>query len=108
MTTSERVESILKHSKEARNSDKQLWIIYAQKSGVGLSQSQIEKIVDMPSFETLRRVRQKIQEQGKYEADKEIKLERKHKAMIMQQVSPKANPEQLENYIKYRPLPWGQ
>lgn len=107
MNVTERVTNILKASKEARNSDKELWIIYAQKSGVGLSEQQIEKIKDMPSFETLRRVRQKIQSEGRYEANPEIKKERAHKAMVIQQNEPKASSEQLERLIRV-PAPWGQ
>lgn len=106
MTTSERVLAILKAAKQTRNSDKELWIIYAQKSGVGLSPEQIEKVRDMPEFETLRRVRQKIQQDGKYEADPEIKKERSHKAMIMQQTSPILSAEQMETTLKYRVLDW--
>lgn len=79
MTITDRVKSILKASKPSRNDDKELWIIYAQKSGVNLSSFQIDKIREMPSFETIRRVRQKIQEQGQFEADPKVQEARYEK-----------------------------
>lgn len=72
MNTTQRVESILKASRKARNSDFELWLIFAQKCGVSLSQHQIERLREMPSFETIRRTRQKYQMDGKYRADKEV------------------------------------
>lgn len=53
MKTSDRVEYILQASKSARNSDKELLIIYMQKSGMNLSPQQIEVFRDMPSAETI-------------------------------------------------------
>lgn len=72
MNISERVENILKVSRDARNSDKELLIIYMQKAGMDLSQKQRNIFRDMPSSETIRRIRQKFQEQGKYKADKAV------------------------------------
>lgn len=53
------------------------------KSGMGLSQEQIETFRNMPSLEAVRRTRQKIQEDGMYPADPEVDQERfrKFKAM---------------------------
>ena len=72
MKISERVENILKVSHAARNSDKDLIVIYMQKSGMELTPKQIKVFKEMPSTETIRRVRQQLQEQGKYEADEEV------------------------------------
>ena len=83
MTTTERVANIMKVSHDARNSDKSLWLIYAQKSGANLTPAQIKVINAMPEFETLRRVRQSIQAKGQYEADPSIKAQRKAKAQIL-------------------------
>lgn len=107
MTITQRVENILRASQDARNSDKELWLIYAQKSGVGLSSQQLEAIRDMPSFETLRRVRQKIQQVGSYPATESITKERAHKAMVMEQTSPRFSPQQLEKTLNIKILPWG-
>lgn len=106
MTITQRVESILKHSKEARNSDIELQIIYMQKSGLNLTSEQQQAFRDMDNLWTVRRERQKLQEQGKYEADAQVKTERKHKAMVVQQNAPRASPEYMEQLITRRPLDW--
>ena len=72
MKINERIEAILKASKAARNSDTELLIIYLQKSGMELTPKQIEKFKDLPSMETITRVRRQLQEQGKYEADESV------------------------------------
>ncbi len=108
MNVTHQVENILKASRSARNSDKSLWLIYAQKSGLNLSESQIETFKSMPSFETIRRTRQKIQEHGKYPADNDI-----NEARYSKFVNVKANinyddPEKLLEDQGYNILPFGQ
>ena len=76
MNTKTRVESILKYCPKARNSDKELLVIYLQKSGMELTDKQIEVFMNMPSTESIRRIRQKLQEEGKYLADKEVEDKR--------------------------------
>lgn len=99
MTISNRVEAILKASKDARNSDTMLQIIYMQKAGMNLTQHQIELFKSLPSMETLRRTRQKIQEGGKYPADKQVKKQRDFKSLQMQQITPKATPKYIEQTL---------
>ena len=72
MKLTEQVENILRVSKKARNSDKELLIIYMQKFGMNLSDAQIDKFKDMPSMESITRARRILQEQGKYEATEEV------------------------------------
>ena len=72
MRIKEQVESILKYDPASRNSDKRLLVVYMQKAGMNLTPEQIEKFKDLPSTETIRRIRQKLQEQGKYPAKEEI------------------------------------
>lgn len=72
MSVTNQVEAILSHSRLARNSDKELWLIYAQKAGVNLSYEQMQAIRSLPSFETIRRVRQRLQEKGLYAADPQV------------------------------------
>lgn len=72
MKVSERVENILKASHAARNSDRELQIIYMQKAGLELTPKQIELFRKLPSMETIRRTRQSLQEQGKYPADEAV------------------------------------
>lgn len=79
MKINERIEAILKASKAARNSDTELLIIYMQKSGLELTPKQIEKFKDLPSMETITRVRRQLQEQGKYEATQEVQEARYEK-----------------------------
>lgn len=79
MKISERVENILRASTKARNSDKELLVIYMQKSGMELNPKQIEIFKSMPSMETIRRIRQKLQEQGKYPADSVVEEARYQK-----------------------------
>lgn len=109
MNVTEQVESILKHSVQARNSDKELLIIFMQKSGLDLDARQIQRFRDMPSFETLRRVRQKIQEGGKYKASKKVEDTRKFKAMQIQQQAPTFSADGLEKTLSgLTILPWGE
>lgn len=109
MTINQRVQSILSASSAARNSDKELWIIYAQKSGLELSDKQIECIRSMPEFETLRRVRQKIQAVGQYRADSVVEQARKYKAIQTRQRIPFMDAEDIEyTFDGRRVLPYGE
>lgn len=83
MTIRDRVESILKVSRKARNSDTELQLIYLQKLGMNLSQHQIDVFRQAPSMETIRRIRQKLQMDGKYPADKEVE-ERRYEQFVSQ------------------------
>jgi len=109
MTIRQRITNILAASDKAKNSDKELWIIYAQKSGVNLSPEQIAKIKDMPEFETLRRTRQVIQASGSYKADAVVEAARKEKASVIHQRIPFMDDDTLERTFDGRIiLPWGQ
>lgn len=72
MKVVDQVENILKASHKARNSDKELLIIYMQKFGLELTPRQVELFKEMPSTETIRRVRQQLQMEGKYPASEEV------------------------------------
>lgn len=112
MTIAERVEAILANVPATRNSDTELLIIYMQKAGMNLSAEQQRLFKEMPSVGTVRRVRRKLQEQGKYPASDEVKRERSHKAMVMQQNIPKLRGEQavkhIEETLDIKVLPWGK
>lgn len=109
MTITNQVANILRAIPSTRSSDKELLVIYMQKSGMNLSPAQIEKFRSMPSFETLRRVRQKIQEDGKYPASDLVKKERKFKSFQMQQQAPSFKADGLEKTLTGQTiLPWGQ
>lgn len=108
MTITQRVTNIMKVSHQARNSDKELWIIYAQKSGLDLTAQQLDVLRAMPEFETIRRVRQKIQQDGMYEADPSIKAERKEKAELIRGAVPYNNSELLAELINKEVPEWAK
>ena len=108
LTTTQRIRNILAMLPDTRNSDTELQIVFMQKSGMNLSEQQIALFKRMPKLETIRRVRQKIQESGEYEADPKIKKERAHKAMVMQQTTPTFNEQQIEQTLNIKVLPWGK
>lgn len=99
MTTTDRIRSILRVSHKSRNSDLELWIIFAQKSGMNLSQYQIDKLRLMPSFETIRRTRQKIQEQGDLRADPEVEERRYEKFKQVRGEIGSSQPESVEEQL---------
>lgn len=105
---SDQVENILKASKDARNSDKELQVIYMQKSGMELTPKQIKLFKEMPSMETIRRVRQQLQEQGKYEADDNVNEKRYEKFKEVRANIKSENAETLIERQGYRVLEWGE
>jgi len=105
---SEQVENILKFSKDARNSDKELIILYMQKFGMDLTPQQIQTFREMPSTETIRRVRQQLQEQGKYEADDSVNEARYNKFTKVRANIKSENAESLIEKQGYKVLPWGE
>lgn len=109
MTIAQQVESILKHVPKTRDSDKELMIVYMRKFGLELTPKQEELFREMPTAETLTRVRRKLQEDGKYQASAEVRAERDFKSMQMQQITPKANAHYVDVTMDGRQvLPWGE
>lgn len=83
MTVTQQVTNILQASRDARNSDRELIIIYMDKFGMELTEKQKLLFREMPSTETIRRIRQKLQEDGQYPAEENVDKARfeKHKEM---------------------------
>ena len=106
MKVSQQVENILAAVPKTRDSDRELWVVYAQKFGVDLTEAQVDKIRQMPSLETLTRCRRKLQEQGKYKASPKIAQERRIKSYMMQQNAPTATPERTGEILNQRAIPW--
>ncbi|MDP4227191.1 MAG: hypothetical protein Q8910_12495 [Bacteroidota bacterium] len=73
MKTRQKVEQILKDYPATRDSDRELRKQYGR-TFYGLTEEQV-KVFDLfqTDFETIRRNRQKIQEEGLYPANKEVK-----------------------------------
>lgn len=108
MKVTDQVENILRVSQKARNSDKELMIIYMQKFGMELSEKQIDLFRQMPAFETIRRIRQKLQEEGKYPASKEVDNARFEKYKQVRGEIGVGDPEQLLEAKGYRVIPFGE
>lgn len=109
MTIKQRVEAILKVSRMARNSDRELYIIYMQKAGLKLTPEQVELYRSLPSTDTLGRIRRKLQEEGKYPADPEVNEARYNKFVdTTQNINHVGSPEELLEKQGKRVLPWGQ
>ncbi len=63
MTLKEKIKKLLEVKPQLRNSDKELLLEIFRLKGVGLTQSQEEKIRDLPAFESITRLRRKAQEE---------------------------------------------
>lgn len=100
MTIADRVKNILSASVEARNSDKALLKIYMLKSGLDLTSKQMDLLIDMPSFETITRVRRDVQAKGQYTASEGIRRQRKAKSLVVQQNAPTASTHRLEQILE--------
>lgn len=98
-TISDRVRYVLGEYEHTRNSDKELLVVYMQKSGMNLTKEQIKIFRSMPSMEAIRRVRQKIQENGEYLPADEVRRERLLKAKAMQITTPLGKPERIESVL---------
>jgi len=71
------IESVLATNPQARNSDIVLILEVWAMEGVALSPNQVAKIKSATRPETIRRTRQKLQEEGKYLASKQVQEKRK-------------------------------
>ncbi len=100
MTITNRVESILKHVPKTRSSDKELLITYMQKSGMELTDKQIELFKQLPSMETIRRSRQVIQMEGRYLPTKEVEEARFEKYQQMKQGVGLTDPSNILETVK--------
>jgi hypothetical protein len=98
-TVTNRVRIVLRDFPSSRSSDKELYLIYLQKSGMNLTEEQIKIFRDMPSLETISRVRRKVQENGEYLADSEVRNERLLKSRAMNIVAPLGKPERIEEVL---------
>jgi hypothetical protein len=72
--TNQEVARILATDYKSRNDDKRLMLRVWQEEGLGLTDRQREMFMSdkISSPETIRRTRQKLQEEGKFKAAKEV------------------------------------
>lgn len=108
MTTTQQIETVLRERVQTRSDDKMLILAVWEELGLKLTKEQIEVFYDLPSTETIRRVRQKLQEQGKYLATKEVQQFREVKSQEVQQTVFTASPQGVQNVLEQRTKvdPW--
>jgi len=106
MRVKDEVEAILQEVPSARNSDRVLFIEYMQRNGMNLSLSQREQFWNLAMPETVRRIRQKLQEGGKYMATDKVRRERQHKGWIVQQNIPSVSPKDVQRILEQPAIPW--
>lgn len=102
MKVSQAVEHTLKNNVGSRSSDKQLILAVWETYGFYLSASQALKFMDLPSPETIRRIRQKIQEEGKYPANEGVRRHRSFKSLQVQQSIPSVEADKVDELINNR------
>lgn len=76
MKTNDLVEKILAEKPETRDNDRLLMLYVWKNQGLHLNDMQIAAFKQAASPESIRRTRQKLQEQGKYRASEQVEQER--------------------------------
>lgn len=76
MRVKDKVERVLSQKPETRDNDKLLMLYVWQIEGLNLSDSQLKKWKEVSSPESIRRMRQKFQEEGEYKASEEVEQKR--------------------------------
>jgi len=76
MRVKDKVARILAQKPETRDNDKLLMLYVWQIEGLNLSESQLKKWKEVSSPESIRRMRQKLQEDGQYLASPEVEEHR--------------------------------
>lgn len=95
------VEQVLASSVEARNSDNELIIQMLQANGAELTPRQ-EEVVRGLVFESITRVRRKLQHDGKYLPSDAVVKFRRFKSAQVQQIAPSASANYIANTIDGR------
>lgn len=108
LSTKQRTENLLKFVPETRSNDKLLCIVFMQKSGLNLSDSQQRAFMEMDDLWNVRRYRQKFQEKGKYPADEATNEARYRKYVEVTSNIKSEDPEQALETQGIKVLPWGQ
>lgn len=106
MRTSNLVEWVLKNKEQPRNSDIELIIDVWQEQGLYLTEQQKQTLRrECSKPETIRRIRQKLQQDGKYLANSTVRSERKWLGMRAQQNFPTTTVDKVEN-LTQSAIPW--
>lgn len=99
MKTSDIIKNILGADRQARNSDKRLLLRVWERQGLHLTEHQTTKFMEASSAESIRRTRQKLQQDGLYPADQIISGHRRFKGAQVQQNIPVTDADDVENLI---------
>lgn len=99
MKTVQIIKNILGNDRQARNSDRHLMLKVWEWQGLFLSESQRAKFMEVASAESIRRTRQKLQEDGAYPADQVIGATRRFKGAQVQQNMPVTDADDVENLV---------
>ena len=94
------VERALSNNDQARNSDKILLLQVWHDLGLELTREQQTKFLDLPSPETIRRIRHKLQEAGRYLADEEVRSTRQKIEKAKHNYTAIARPEHIEELMQ--------
>lgn len=94
------VEMVLRDYPETRDSDRKLLVKVWAHCGLYLNEAQAYKFFSIAAPETIRRVRQKLQESGRYKASERVANSRELKSQVIQQNAPIAKPERLDNVLQ--------
>jgi hypothetical protein len=94
------IEGVLRDHPDSRSSDKELYILVWEQFGFFMSESQKAKFRELPSSETIRRVRQKLQEEGKYTAAERVRRHRNRKSQEVQQRMPTTKSDKVEPLLE--------
>ena len=107
MKVSQATELVLQRSQAARDSDNELRLQVLDMMGANLTEWQ-KSIFRRTNMESVRRTRQKLQEQGKYPASEFVKGSRKFKDMQIQQMITTTKAEKTDDLIDATPkaIPW--
>lgn len=102
MRTAKVVEEILARNERARSDDKVLINEIMKSRGLFLSAGQLNILFDLPSFETVTRIRRKFQEKGEYLPTTTVRKARHHKALEVQQKMPQTKPQNVDKLLENR------
>lgn len=92
-------ESVLRDDEKSRNSDKRLQFLVLERMGFRFTREQMQ-IWGSVSLESIRRTRQKLQENGQYVASDNIKSERNYRAAQVQQTVKTTKPKDIGDLVE--------
>lgn len=101
MKIKQKVERGLSVDKKTRDNDKLLMLAVWEIEGFFLSDVQKSKFMEVSSPETIRRMRQKLQEEGKYKASEEVGEERYNRYVETRAAMPRVDSGEMPKAI-----PW--